>query len=157
MIAEKFVDLYARNSGLRDKLIAERDVVLTYALRALVTDGVMGPISIFTEPDPPELCERVQAFRERETREVRAIERLHLGGRAGLANHAVHVSGGLGSNGPHCKGDAQQGAGRIGWRTLFSGPSSRPLPGRGRLRAEQADQLDLRANAELEEGPLQGL
>lgn len=34
MIADKFVDLYARNSGLRDKLVAERDVVLTYALRA---------------------------------------------------------------------------------------------------------------------------
>lgn len=41
MIADKFVDLYARNSGLRDKLIAERDVVLTYALRALVDAGVM--------------------------------------------------------------------------------------------------------------------
>jgi len=39
MIADKFVDLYARNSGLRDKLIAERDVVLTYALRALADDG----------------------------------------------------------------------------------------------------------------------
>ena len=36
MIADKFVDLYARNSGLRDKLVAERDVVLTYALRALI-------------------------------------------------------------------------------------------------------------------------
>lgn len=35
MIADKFVDLYARNSGLGDKLVAERDVVLTYALRAL--------------------------------------------------------------------------------------------------------------------------
>ena len=41
MIAEKFVDLYARNSRVRDKLVAERDVVLTYALRALVDDGVM--------------------------------------------------------------------------------------------------------------------
>ena len=41
MIADKFIDLYARNSGLRDKLIAERDVVLTYALRALVDAGVM--------------------------------------------------------------------------------------------------------------------
>ncbi|MEO6777082.1 MAG: nucleotidyl transferase AbiEii/AbiGii toxin family protein [Kofleriaceae bacterium] len=41
MIADKFVDLYARNSGLRDKLIDERDVVLTYALRALVDAGVM--------------------------------------------------------------------------------------------------------------------
>ncbi len=28
MIADKFVDLYARNSGLRDKLVTERDVVL---------------------------------------------------------------------------------------------------------------------------------
>jgi len=41
VIADKFVDLYARNSGLRDKLIAERDVVLTYALRVLVDAGVM--------------------------------------------------------------------------------------------------------------------
>lgn len=41
MIADKFVDLYARNSGLRDKLVAERDVVLTYALRALDDAGVM--------------------------------------------------------------------------------------------------------------------
>lgn len=40
MIADKFVDLYARNSGLRDKLIAERDVVLTYALRALHEGGI---------------------------------------------------------------------------------------------------------------------
>lgn len=40
MIAEKFVDLYARNSGLRDKLVAERDVLLTYALRALHGAGV---------------------------------------------------------------------------------------------------------------------
>ena len=29
MIEDKFVDLYALNSGLRDKLVAERDVVLT--------------------------------------------------------------------------------------------------------------------------------
>lgn len=41
MIEDKFVDLYARNSGLRDKLVAERDVVLTYALRALLDTGVM--------------------------------------------------------------------------------------------------------------------
>ncbi len=41
MIADKFVDLYARNSGLRDKLVAERDVVLTYAVRALLDAGVM--------------------------------------------------------------------------------------------------------------------
>ena len=41
MIADKFVDLHARNSGLRDKLVAERDVVLTYALAALVDGGVM--------------------------------------------------------------------------------------------------------------------
>lgn len=45
MIADKFVDLYARNSGLRDKLIAERDVVLTYALRALADDGVMNHLA----------------------------------------------------------------------------------------------------------------
>ena len=41
MIPDKFVDLYARNSGLRDKLVAERDVVLTYALRALLDAAVM--------------------------------------------------------------------------------------------------------------------
>jgi len=41
MIEDKFVDLYARNSGLRDKLVAERDVVLTYALRALFDVGAM--------------------------------------------------------------------------------------------------------------------
>ena len=41
MIEDKFVDLYARNSGLRDKLVAERDVVLTYALRVLFDAGVM--------------------------------------------------------------------------------------------------------------------
>lgn len=45
MIAEKYVDLYARNSGLRDKLVAERDVVLTYALRALSDDGVMNHLA----------------------------------------------------------------------------------------------------------------
>jgi predicted nucleotidyltransferase component of viral defense system len=41
MIADKFVDLYARNAGLRDKLVAERDVVLTYVLSALFDHGVM--------------------------------------------------------------------------------------------------------------------
>jgi predicted nucleotidyltransferase component of viral defense system len=41
VIEDKFVDLYARNSGLRDKLVAERDVVLTYALRVLLDTGVM--------------------------------------------------------------------------------------------------------------------
>lgn len=40
MIADKFIDLYARNSGVRDKLVAERDVVLTYALHALHQAGV---------------------------------------------------------------------------------------------------------------------
>ncbi len=45
MIASKFVDLYARNSGLRDKLVAERDVVLTYALRALADAGVLGHLA----------------------------------------------------------------------------------------------------------------
>ena len=45
MIADKFVDLYARNAGLRDKLVAERDVVLTYVLRALVDDGVMNNLA----------------------------------------------------------------------------------------------------------------
>jgi predicted nucleotidyltransferase component of viral defense system len=41
MIADKFVDLYARNSGLRDKLVAERDIVLTYALRSMLEFGLM--------------------------------------------------------------------------------------------------------------------
>lgn len=45
MIADKFVDLYARNSGLRDKLVAERDVVLTYALRTLIDEGVMDSLA----------------------------------------------------------------------------------------------------------------
>jgi predicted nucleotidyltransferase component of viral defense system len=45
VIADKFVDLYARNAGLRDKLVAERDVVLTYALAALVEDGVMAELA----------------------------------------------------------------------------------------------------------------
>jgi predicted nucleotidyltransferase component of viral defense system len=45
MIADKFVDLYARNSGLRDKLVAERDVVLTYALAALIDGGVMADLA----------------------------------------------------------------------------------------------------------------
>ncbi len=40
MIAEKFVDRFARNSGIKDKLIAEREVVLTYALDALRAAGV---------------------------------------------------------------------------------------------------------------------
>jgi len=35
VIADKFVDLYARNSGVRDKLVAERDVVLTTPLSAV--------------------------------------------------------------------------------------------------------------------------
>lgn len=40
VIVDKFVDLHARNSGLRDKLVSERDIVLTYALRALHDTGV---------------------------------------------------------------------------------------------------------------------
>jgi predicted nucleotidyltransferase component of viral defense system len=40
VIEDKFVDLYARNSGLHDKLVAERDVVLTYALHALRASGL---------------------------------------------------------------------------------------------------------------------
>ncbi len=45
MIEDKFVDLYAHNSGLRDKLVAERDVVLTYALRGLTDEGVMAHLA----------------------------------------------------------------------------------------------------------------
>lgn len=45
MIQDKVVDFYARNSGLRDKLVAERDVVLTYALRVLLDTGVMDQLA----------------------------------------------------------------------------------------------------------------
>ena len=45
MIAEKFVDFFSRNSGLRNKLIAERDVILVYALQALEESGVMGHLA----------------------------------------------------------------------------------------------------------------
>jgi predicted nucleotidyltransferase component of viral defense system len=45
VIAEKFVDLYARNSGLRDKLVAERDIVLTYALWSLIDAGMMDQLA----------------------------------------------------------------------------------------------------------------
>jgi predicted nucleotidyltransferase component of viral defense system len=45
MIASKFVDLYARNSGIRDQLVAERDVVLTYALRAPHETSVMDQLA----------------------------------------------------------------------------------------------------------------
>lgn len=41
MIEQKFVNLHARNSGLREVFVAERDVILTYALRALLEAGVM--------------------------------------------------------------------------------------------------------------------
>ena len=44
MIEEKFVDLYARNSGIRDKLITERDVVLTYALKHLGDAKLLGTV-----------------------------------------------------------------------------------------------------------------
>ncbi len=74
MIEEKFVDLYARNSGLRDKLVAERDVVLTYALRALFDAGLMNhlPLGRFSEdldftldsdePDDDVLARVVETF-----------------------------------------------------------------------------------------------
>jgi predicted nucleotidyltransferase component of viral defense system len=45
MIESKYVDLYARNSGIKDKLVAERDVVLTYALRALIDSGAMAQLA----------------------------------------------------------------------------------------------------------------
>ena len=57
MIEDKFVDLYARNSGLRDKLVAERDVVLTYALRALLDASVMDGGT--EEPDVVGLAEEL--------------------------------------------------------------------------------------------------
>jgi len=45
VIQEKFVDLYARDSGTRDKLVAERDVVLTYALHALLDAGLLDDLA----------------------------------------------------------------------------------------------------------------
>jgi len=45
MIEEKYGDLYARDSGLRDKLVAERDIVLTYALQDLLEHGVMNDLA----------------------------------------------------------------------------------------------------------------
>lgn len=45
MIADKFVDLYARYAELRDRLVAERDVVLTCALDALIADGVLSDLA----------------------------------------------------------------------------------------------------------------
>lgn len=41
MIEQKFVDRFARNSGIKDKFIAEREVVLTYALEAIKNKEVM--------------------------------------------------------------------------------------------------------------------
>jgi Nucleotidyl transferase AbiEii toxin, Type IV TA system len=41
MIDEKFVDRFARNSGIKDKFIAEREVILTYALEALNRSDIM--------------------------------------------------------------------------------------------------------------------
>lgn len=41
MIEEKFIDLFAYNSKLQDKLVAEREVVLTYALEALFSTDVL--------------------------------------------------------------------------------------------------------------------
>ena len=35
VLEARFIDLFVRNSGLRDRRVAERDVVLTYALAAL--------------------------------------------------------------------------------------------------------------------------
>ena len=41
MLDGKYVDWYAKSSGLRDKLVAERDVVLTYALRVLFDTSLL--------------------------------------------------------------------------------------------------------------------
>lgn len=45
MIESKFVDLFAHNSGVRDKLVAEREVVLTYALKVLDEQGVLAALA----------------------------------------------------------------------------------------------------------------
>ena len=41
MIEQKFVDRFARNSGIKDKFIAEREVILTYALEAIKKKDLM--------------------------------------------------------------------------------------------------------------------
>lgn len=41
MIEEKFLDLFAHSSKLRDKMVAERDVILTYALQLLSMSGLL--------------------------------------------------------------------------------------------------------------------
>jgi hypothetical protein len=62
VIDDKFVDLYARNSGLRDKLVAERDVVLPYALRGLFDAGVMNHLAFQARDpfDPGAFFERIR-------------------------------------------------------------------------------------------------
>lgn len=45
MIAEKFIDRFARNSGIKDKLVAEREVVLTYALNAIWSSGAINRLA----------------------------------------------------------------------------------------------------------------
>ena len=76
MIADKFVDLYARNSGLRDKLIAERDVVLTYALRALDDAGVMKHLA-FTRASRCCAAFRSWSWRSSQTRAAAETKRSH--------------------------------------------------------------------------------
>lgn len=41
MIQEKFVDFFAHSTRLRDKMIAEREVILTYALQLLSESGLL--------------------------------------------------------------------------------------------------------------------
>jgi len=45
MLAEKQVDFFAYRSGIADRLIAERDVVLTYALQLLATSKMLDQLA----------------------------------------------------------------------------------------------------------------
>ena len=45
MLTEKQVDFFAHQSGIADRLIAERDVVLTYALQLLATAKMLDQLA----------------------------------------------------------------------------------------------------------------
>lgn len=45
MLTEKQVDFFAYRSGIADRLIAERDVVLTYALQLLATSKMLDQLA----------------------------------------------------------------------------------------------------------------
>jgi len=41
VIQEKFIDFFAHTSRLRDRMVAERDVILTYVLQLLSESGLL--------------------------------------------------------------------------------------------------------------------